>query len=268
MPDVNLRFQSFHDEIEDHNKKIESIAKEARKLLLHDGGVRRIPTGVAGFDELVEGGVPAQSLILLAGNAGAGKSTFARQFLVEGAMNGEPGVYVTLQENPEEIQEQMRLFGWPVDDLIQKNMLHIVQPELYNYDALLTAIEDAIDRVKAKRLVVDSISFIGMYFEDQFKIRKALMNLSNLLKKLDCTTVAISEIPEGENTLSAYGVEEYVADSVIVLYFTKKGNMFIRAIAVRKMRSTKHSAKIHPVDIERPGGMVVYPSEEIFGDVS
>lgn len=227
----------------------------------------RIGTGVEGLDELVEGGIPEKALVLLSGTTGTGKSIFGMEFLVNGALNGEPGVYVALQENMEETINQMRFFGWPVDQLLEEGKLLIVQPELYNYDALLTALEDSIDRIKAKRLVVDSISIIGMYFEDPFKIRKSLIELGQMLKRLGCTTVAISEITESAPGLSPYGVEEFVADGVIVMYYLKKGNTFLRAIAVRKMRTTNHSTKIHPIEIHRPGGIVVYPSEEVFAEI-
>ncbi len=265
---VGIKFR-VHEELEDHQRRIEKIAKEAEELLVDykPDDIRRVATGIEGFDELMEGGIPERSLVLLTGTTGTGKSIFSMKFLIEGALSGEPGIYVSLQESMNETINQMRFFGWPVDELISKNMLHIVQPELYNYEALLTAIEDAVDKVGAKRLVIDSISIIGMYFEEPFKIRKSVLDLSNMLKKLGCTTIAVSEIGEGQNELSPYGVEEYVADGVIILYYIKKGNMFLRAVAIRKMRSTKHSTKIHPIEIEKPGGVVVYPSEEVFTEV-
>ncbi|MBI2971325.1 MAG: hypothetical protein HYY37_02820 [Candidatus Aenigmarchaeota archaeon] len=272
MTGVNIKFHSLHDELEDHHKKIELITKEAEKLLTtytaNPGELQRVPTGVEGFDELIEGGIPQKSLVLLSGTTGTGKSIFGMKFLIHGAQTGEPGIYISLQESMEETLNQMRFFGWPVDELIEKGLLLIVQPELYNYEALLTIIEDTIDKVKAKRLVIDSLSIIGMYFEEPFKIRKSLLDLETLLKKLGCTTLAISEIGEGQNELSPYGVEEYVADGVFVLYYLRQGNMFLRAVAIRKLRSTKHSTKIHPVEIERPGGMLVYPSEEVFTDIT
>jgi circadian clock protein KaiC len=192
------------------------------------------------------------------------------RFLVEGAMHGEPGVYVSLTESVDDNINQMRFFGWPIDSLIEEGKIFIVQPELYNFDALLTAVEDAVDKVGAKRLVIDTVSIIGMYFEEQFKIRKSLLELGTLLKKLGCTTIAISEVSESQKDLSPFGVEEFVADGVIVLYFMKirHGSAFLRAITVRKLRSTKHSIKIHPIEIKRPGGVIVYPKEEIFTEAT
>ncbi len=280
--EIQLKFHNdkkLHEELEDRHLKLENIRKDAEQVLRNfnaqnavqpsamQDSVERIPTGIEGFDDLVEGGIPEKSIVLLTGTTGTGKSIFSMEFLIEGALRGEPGVYISLQESMQETINQMRFFGWPVDRLIDEGKIIIIQPELYNFNALLTAIEDAIDKVQAKRLVIDSVSIIGMYFEDQFKIRKSLLELGQLLKKLGCTTLAISEVGEGKVELSPYGVEEFVSDGVIILYFIKKGNMFLRAVAVRKLRSTNHSTKIHPIEIKRPGGIIVYPSEEVFSEV-
>ena len=277
-----------HHEIEEHHRKLEKMTEDAAKLLdrykapgikkdlkifqgikTETGSVvNRVKTGIKGLDELIEGGFPDKSLILLTGTTGTGKSIFAMEFLVEGALKqNEPGVYISLQESMEETIQEMRFFGWPVDKLVEEGKLLVVQPELYNFDALLTTIEDAIDKVKAKRLVIDSISTIGMYFEKKFKIRKSLLEIAQLLKKLDCTSIAISEIGEGEIELSPFGIEEYIADSVIIMYYAKKGSSFIRAMTIRKMRTTRHSTKIHPIEIRRHEGIVVYPTEEVFSTV-
>ena len=282
--EIKLKFtreKPLHEDLEEHYKKMEKITEDAKdmlgmqsasrnKITMNSGQeitIKRIRTGIEGFDELIEGGIPEKSLVLLSGTTGSGKSIFAMNFLVEGAMNGENGVYISLQESMEETINEMRFFGWPIDRLIEEDKIQIVQPELYNYDALLTAVEEAIEKVNAKRLVIDSISIIGMYFEEPFRIRKSLLDLGHLLKKLNCTTLAITEIGEGKSDLSNFGVEEFIADGVIILYYVKKGNIFLRAVAVRKLRSTKHSTKIHPIEIRRPGGILVYPGEEVFSDV-
>ena len=95
-------------------------------------------------------------------------------------------------------------------------------------------------------------------------MRRSLLDLEQAVKNLGCTTIAVSEVKEEVPYISMYGVEEYVVDGVIVLYFIKRENVYSRAIAIRKMRSTEHSLKVHPVRIKRPGGIVVYPEEEVF----
>ncbi len=270
----------IHEELEETHKKVEEARQHAKDVISNfskkrntkkelmqfkqQEDIKRVKTGIEGLDDLMEGGIPEDSVILLTGTCGTGKSTFAMQFLVEGAMNNEPGVYVSLEESIEGTLKEMKLFGWDVDEMVKNKMLLIVQPELYNFDALMTTIENAVDKVKAKRLVIDSASIIGMYFEEEFKVRKALLDLSHMLKKLGCTTMFISEVKEASEGLSPHGVEEYVVDGVIVLYYIKKGNLYMRAISIRKMRSTDHSTKIHPIEIHSPGGIVVYSGEELF----
>ena len=167
-------------------------------------------------------------------------------------------MYVSLEESPEENIRQMKSFGWPVDKLIKERKLLIIQPTLYNYEALLTKIEDAVNMIGAKRLVLDSLSIIGMYFDNMYKVRKSILELSALLKRVGCTTIAIDET-EKEEDLSAFHVEEFVVDGLIILYYMRGDGKFQRALTVRKMRSTNHSYKIHPFEIKSPGGVIVSP---------
>lgn len=220
--------------------------------------VDRVKTGITGLDALIQGGFPDNALILLSGTCGTGKSLFGINFLIEGALRGEPGVYVSLEESPEENIRQMKSFGWPVDRLIKERKLLIIQPTLYNYEALLTKIEDAVNLIGAKRLVLDSLSIIGMYFENMYKVRKSILELSAMLKRLGCTTIAVDET-ETEDDLSAFHVEEFVVDGLLVLYYMRKKDRFVRALAIVKMRSTAHSDKIHLFEIKSPGGIIVSP---------
>ncbi len=218
-----------------------------------------LKTGIRGLDKILGGGIPEEHIVLVSGGCGTGKTIFGMKFLVGGAMKGEPGVFVSFEESPDSTIKQMKLLGWPADRLISEKKLLIVRPELYDFDALLTIIEDAVEGIKAKRLVIDPASLIGMYFENKFKVRKALLDLGRLLKKINCTTIAIDEIQEGEPSLSAYGVEEFIVDGVIILYLIKRGDVFVRAITVRKMRDVKHSTRIYPMEIKKYEGIVVYP---------
>ncbi len=261
------RIKSFIKETSKEKQIIHEIPDEAPQEHQKKITVNRIKTGIKGLDELVEGGLPEKSVILVTGSTGTGKTIFALNFLVEGALNNEPGVYISLQESPQENINQMKLFGWPIEKLIEENKILMIQPELYNFEALMSVIEDSVEKIKAKRLVIDSASIIGLYFENPYKVRKSLLDLGQLFKRLDCTTLAIDEIKENETTLSAFGVEEFVADGVIVLYYMKRNNIYIRAMTIRKMRSTNHSQKVHPVEIKRPGGVMIYPFEEVFTEI-
>lgn len=259
--------KKFMAEMEKNSENEEPEPQQVPSDITEMSSVKRIKTGIKGLDELIEGGIPEKSVVLITGSAGTGKTIFALNFLVEGALNGEPGVYISLQESPQENIIQMKLFGWPIEDLIKENKILMIQPELYNFEGLLSVIEDSVEKTKAKRLVIDSASIIGLYFENPYKVRKSLLDLGQLFKRLGCTTLAIDEIKENENTLSAFGVEEFVSDGVIVLYYLRRNNIYIRAITIRKLRSTNHSQKVHPLEIRRPGGVMIYPFEEVFTEI-
>ncbi len=226
--------------------------------------IERVPTGVKGFDELIEGGVPRNAFVLLAGGAGTGKTIFAMNFLAYGALNGEKGIYVSLEENYDQNKLQMVGFGMDLTKLVSNREVLVLEPKIYDFDKLIESILDAIDSVGAKRLVIDSISVLELYFEDRFKTRRSIVDLANALKKTGVTTLAISETKEEKVSMSRSGVEEFVADGVIMLLLDKKENVLNRAISVRKMRATNHSLKIRPVQIKKREGFVVYPFEESF----
>jgi len=249
-------------------KKIESnISEEFTRSaaeFMKEKRVERVKTGVKGLDELIDGGIPRNSLVLVSGSTGTGKTTLGMQFLLQGILEGEKGVFISLEEPQEKTIMQMEAMGWPIKKFVERNLLIITQPELYDFDKLLTFIEDIVTKNNAKRLVIDSISLISLYFQEDFKIRRAILELERMLKKLDCTTLAISEVKENVDSFSLFGVEEFVVDGIIVLYYLRKETIFTRAIAIRKMRATEHSLKIHPIKIKSIEGIVVYPEEEIF----
>lgn len=240
--------------------------KKTPKQSAKDGMVERVGTGIEGFDELIEGGIPKSSFILISGGTGTGKSIFGMNYLAAGAEAGEAGVYVSLEEGYDENKLQMSLFGWDLDKFQSEKKMLILQPKMYNFDKLMEAIQSAIFSINAKRVVIDSISILELYFEDKFKTRRNIIDMAKMLKEYGVTTLAISEIDDKSGGISREGVEEFVADGVVILYLDKKENLLNRAISVRKMRATNHSLKIYPLKIRRPGGIVVYPHEETFNE--
>ena len=227
--------------------------------------IERVPTGVKGFDKLIEGGVPRNTMVLLVGPCGTGKSIFSMNFLVEGAKKREPGLFVSLEEQQQSNYVNWMRFGWDLESLVKKKKLLITEPELYDFERLLTHIEDNALKIGAKRLVIDSAALIGNYFQDSFKLRQAMIDLEKLMEKIECTAIIIDEVPEHSNSVSTYGVEEYVADGVIVLYAVRQNNVVNRALAIRKMYGTKHSLKVHPFKIAMPGGLKVFSNRKLSG---
>ena len=112
-------------------------------------------------------------------------------------------------------------------------------------------------------LFVDSISAIGLHVKDELELRRMIFNLAIILRKLGCNALMVSEMVHGKPGISRYGVEEFVADSVIVLYYERLQSSFSRAMQIWKVRGSNHSDKLHPYKIGKEG-IVVYPKEEAF----
>ncbi|MBN2127558.1 MAG: AAA family ATPase [Candidatus Diapherotrites archaeon] len=233
--------------------------------------MNRVKTGIQGLDNLVEGGIPQGRTVLLAGACGTGKTIFGMQYIYEGAKTfSEPGIYVTLDERPELIREDMLRFGWDLRGLEEKGLIQIIDGSLakiglpseeelsvpasgFDLDKLLLEIMRLTKRTNAKRVVFDSIPALGLNFEKDTDVRKAILKISYLLNRTGVTSILTSEIVEGENKFSKYGVEEYVADGVIVMHYMGVGTQSNRTIHIRKMRATKHSEELHPLKITDKG---------------
>lgn len=226
----------------------------------------RTPSGIAGFDKLIEGGFPQGNTILLSGSCGTGKSIFALQFIYLGAKEfSEPGVFVTLEQKIEDVVKAMRAFGWDVDTLLKQKKLLIVKPKNETQSNLEETIFAAVTEIKAKRVVVDSISLLGMYYKDDWDLRKGIKELHWRIKSLDCTTLLISDVKEFSAYYSPSGFEEFIVDGVVVLRIISKeaGGGHTRAVFIRKMRGTEHSLDVFPMKIGKTG-IEVFPNLRIF----
>ena len=229
-----------------------------------------VESGVPGLDELFEHrGIPSGNMVLLSGACGTGKSIFGMQFIYHGAMKGEPGVYVSLEEPIERVIKNMEEFGWEVRKLIEEGKMVIVRPEIYELDALKRSIFESVDRIKAHRLVIDSFTLITTYLKDDYDVRKTMFDIGHEIKKLDCTTLLISDMIEKSSTFSTSGFEEFLADGVIVLYLVqdRSKNYLLRTLLVRKMRGTQHSLKYIPMRINENKGIVLYPDAAVFEEM-
>lgn len=228
--------------------------------------VERETSGIPGLDEALKGGFPKDSVILLTGTPGAGKTTFSMQFLVEGVKKGEKCLYFTLEESADEIVEQYSLFDPKIKEYIENGQIKIVTIPLVDYDSLKEVVSSELDAAGAQRLVIDSITYLQMFFSDIMSIRKAIIELSTIIKARKCTAIFIGEMPFGENKLSSFGVEEFASDGVIALYMIEKQGSFSRALRIIKMRSTDHITKYIPLEIKN-NGILIYPSAELFADI-
>lgn len=227
--------------------------------------VERVKTGIPGLDDLIGGGFPKDSTILLSGVAGAGKTIFCLQFIYNGAyVYNEPGVYLTLEEDPERLMDYaLENFNWNFKELVERKLVSFVSAEMYSFEKLKDLVESEVANIKAKRLVVDPSTILGLYFEKTLQVRKSILDLSRLVKRLGCTTILVSEIEESSGKISALGVEEFVTDGILILHYIKEAGFYTRGLCVRKMRATDHDSGVHPIQITK-NGLVVFPKEQIF----
>ena len=221
--------------------------------------IERVSTGIPGLDELLEGGFVRGSTILLTGGTGTGKTTFCAQFILEGLKKNEPGVYITMEEDPEDIKTDLIRFGFDFDKFEKKGLFKFVYQNPFEVSDISGTVVDVINSVKAKRAVIDPVSLIGMYMKNPALLRKRLFEIIQILKKTGATTLVTSEILDNEigerggGSLSREGVTEFVVDGVIVLNLFGIGEGITRSLLVRKMRRTKHGTDVYPMEITGKG---------------
>ena len=133
----------------------------------------------------------------------------------------------------------------------------------YHVDEIPNTLMGKVREISAKRVVIDSLSSLSFYGRDDAEFRRLVFNISLVLQKMKCTSMLVSEIVPGTPGLSRSGIEEFIVDGVVVLYYKRVNSAFSRAIQVWKMRGTKHSEKLHPYKIGN-NGIEVYPKEEAF----
>lgn len=236
-----------------------------------DVGIRKLPTGIPGFDAIALGGLPAGRTTLVSGTSGSGKTVLAAQFLAAGIeRTGEPGIFVTFEESPADIRRNLAGFGWPLaqweaDDrwVFLDASPHpqdepIVSGE-YDLAGLLARIEATLRVKGAKRLALDSLGALLQQYPNEGLIRRELFRLVATLRPLGVTTVLTAERTEEHGPITRYGVEEFVADNVVVLRNTLEAEKRRRTIEILKFRGTRHQKGEWPFTVESGRGIVVMP---------
>ncbi|WP_297092612.1 ATPase domain-containing protein [Thermococcus sp.] len=243
--------------------------------------VERVKSGIPGFDDLIQGGFPLGTTVLVTGPTGSGKTTFGVQFVYKGAAEyNEPGVIVTLEERAQDLRREMLAFGWDLEQYERERKIAIVDgvsavvglpsEEQYvlegnlNAEDFLRYVYRVVKAINAKRLVIDSIPSIAFRLQEESKIREVLLQLNTILLEMGVTSILTTEAPDpSRGRISRYGMEEYIARGVVLLDFVEKEVELKRYLLIRKMRETKHSMKKYPFEINEEG-IVVYPSGEVY----
>ena len=229
-------------------------------------GIEKARTGIDGFDDLTLGGLPRGRPSLVCGSAGCGKTLFASTFLINGARDeGEPGVFVTFEERPVDIVNNVASLGFGLDDLVAQGKIHIehiaIDPsELaevgdYDLEGLFLRLELAVAEVGAKRIVLDTIESLFSAFQNPAILRAEIRRLFDWLKQKDLTAVITGE--RGDGTLTRQGLEEYVSDCVILLDHRVHNQVSTRRLRIVKYRGTAHGTNEYPFLIGEDGFSVL-----------
>jgi circadian clock protein KaiC len=229
-------------------------------------GIAKARTGISGFDDLTLGGLPRGRPSLVCGSAGCGKTLFASTFLVNGVReDDEPGVFVTFEERPVDIVDNVASLGFDLDDLIaQKKIVieHIaIDPsELaevgdYDLEGLFLRLELAVDEIGAKRIVLDTIETLFSAFQNPAILRAEIRRLFDWIKERGLTAVITGE--RGDGSLTRQGLEEYVSDCVILLDHRVHNQVSTRRLRIVKYRGTAHGTNEYPFLIGEDGFSVL-----------
>ncbi|MEK6984253.1 MAG: ATPase domain-containing protein [Nanoarchaeota archaeon] len=261
------------EEVHETIKKSEHIVKDKH---VHEF----VKTGILGFDELLEHGIPKGAATLLCGGPGSGKTIFGLQILNNAASRGEKCIYMTFEENEEKLRQHMEDFGWDWRKLEKQGNFVIKR---YDPFQITRSVEALLEKAKGELMidvspvlfpegfkpewvVIDSVTAIASAFygrEETYRIY--IEQLFRLLETIGATSFLITESTQILVKLTESGVEEFLADGVIILYNIKSGNVRESAIEVLKLRGTSFQKKIVAMKVESNKGIVVYPEQEVFG---
>ena len=219
----------------------------------------RVPSGIPGFDTHLGGGLIPLSVNLISGGTGTGKTIFCMQYLFSGAKDyGETGLYLSFEETEDALKADVKQLGIDLDMVPGKVKIVYVSP--YDVRDFIPLLSSYLQQLRPKRVVLDSLSALEMHMEDDFERKKQIYKINELLKKFGCTSLLISEIPSenamGSETVarfSKFGIEEFLCDGVIALYYAGIGGESDRAIRIIKQRRSDHTRSPIPMTIGQGG---------------
>jgi len=266
------------EQIKDQRAPVEGIADKDLK----GRPVRQfVKTGIEGFDELLDKGIPKGNAILVSGGAGSGKTILVMQTLIHHAQAGKRCLIMSLEEREIKLIQHMEDFGWPAQKLIDNGNLKVIRMNPFditrNVDALLAKQKGELlididpilipkDFKKPDFIAIDSLTAIASAFtgkDESYRIY--IEQLFRFLEKIGATSFLIAETEQVPKIFSPTGVEEFLADGVVVLYNLRHGNVRENAIEILKLRGAAHQKKIVAMQITSKG-LTVYPDQEVFSE--
>lgn len=222
-----------------------------------------VPTGIAGFDDMIEGGFPRGGVITISGPVGSGKTLFALEYLYNGITKfNEPGFYISFDERKRLLYRNVARFGWNMLPLENEKKLVFIEYPIHEASTFISqesALFNMIVELGVERVVIDPITPLTMLFDNEQEKRQGMMTLINTLRSWGCTALLVSELEEGREST---GIEP-LCDGVIRLNNIRQKNYRIRALEILKMRGVAHTTKMSPLKFAKEG-IEVYPNQFIF----
>lgn len=234
-------------------------------------GIVKATTGINGFDELTLGGLPAGRPTLVCGSAGCGKTLFSTTFLVNGAREyGEAGVFVSFEEHPDDIADNVASLSFDMAKLVEDGQIafehiklepsQLVEGGDFDLEGLFLRLELAVDRVGAKRIVLDTIESLFSAIPNEAILRAEIRRLFDWIKERKLTAIITGE--RGDGQLTRQGLEEYVSDCVILLDHRVHNQLSTRRMRIVKYRGSAHGTNEYPFLISEDG-ISVLPTSTI-----
>jgi len=232
------------------------------KTTLAKNQLRKCPTGIKGLDEITDGGLPLGRTTLVCGTAGCGKTLMGMEFLVRGILDySEPAVFMAFEETAAELTQNVASLGWDLEELTATEKLSIdyvyIDPQEieetgeYDLEALFIRLGSAIDAIGAKQVVLDTVEVLFSGLSNTAIVRAELRRLFRWLKTKGVTAIVTGE--KGENSLTRYGIEEYVSDCVIRLDHRLYEDISTRKLQIVKYRGSSHGTNDYPFLINSDG---------------
>lgn len=233
----------------------------------------RCVTGIDGLDTVLNGGIPRGNSVLVTGSCGTGKTTLSLEFLVHGALEDERCLFISVTESSRKMLNNIVPYDFFDEELIEEGRLIFVDmPDIYEeldishksefsfdeINAILEKIEELVVENDINRLVIDSVTSVCFQLKTEEKIRDFILDLMKTLSSHGCTSLLVSEISPEETRYSLYGVEEAIADGIILMGNMERHGDLLRTLQVVKMRGTDHSRAKYVLDLT-PVGVLLVP---------
>jgi circadian clock protein KaiC len=268
---LKMRGEEFHSG--KHSCKINkdgfTVYPRLRATTRASVSTERISSGVKGLDKMTGGGFIRGSSILISGSSGTGKTILGTQFIMDGLLKNEPGIIVSFEEDMEQIRENSKMFNWNLHELEDKNLLKIISPLEYDAYELALHIEEIIDRIKAKRLLLDGTGRLQRMLPQYAQLPEYMGTVSRILKNRNVTAIYTNEISNltGATQITGTGISPFL-DTVILLRYVEIKSEMRKAISVLKMRGSDHDKEIREIVINKNGAEIKLPFSEYSGLLS